>query len=360
MGDVLLATPLLRQMRRTYPNARLDVIVDERFAEVVRHNPHVDSALEYHRASRSLASPTNTKYDAVIDLQHNRRSAQIRRGLRTKYTSTLDKHRLQKIALVYLKRGLEHHVMPIAERYRQAAQIPNVIEVPDDDDGLELWLPEERAAWKQDNIYPPRLRDGSTPPQAPSFVTIAIAPGAHHATKRWPADRFAAAARQICTALAARSQSRSPSPSITCNVALVGGTADMELCEAVAASLTGMPKLNISNHAGSYSLYETVRVLDRASVLLTNDTGVMHMAAARRVPVVAVFGSTVQQFGFAPFRVRHEVVEAARELVPCRPCTHIGRARCPKLSAKKHFLCMTGIAPERVAEAALRLIGFET
>jgi heptosyltransferase-2 len=121
-----------------------------------------------------------------------------------------------------------------------------------------------------------------------------------------------------------------------------------------------MPKLNISNHAGSYSLYETVRVLDRASVLLTNDTGVMHMAAARRVPVVAVFGSTVQQFGFAPFRVRHEVVEAARELVPCRPCTHIGRARCPKLSAKKHFLCMTGIAPERVAEAALRLIGFET
>jgi heptosyltransferase-2 len=358
MGDVLLATPLVRQTRRAYPDARLDVIVDERFAEVFRHNPHVDSVREYSRARRAVANHSSIQYDGlgydtIIDLQHNRRSAQIRKAFHARAANerTLDKQRTHKLALVYLKRGFERPIVPIAERYRQTAQIQGVTDIPDDSDGLELWLPEEREAWKQGNIYPPSTRSNlplrTQPHPSNARITIAIAPGAHHATKRWPAERFAAAARQIAQRMAAHGMAT--------ECVLVGGVADKELCETIVEIVKQQQcaDCSMSNYAGATSLYNTARVLDGAAVLLTNDTGAMHIAAARRVPVVAVFGSTVQNFGFAPFRVPHQVVEASRDDVSCRPCTHIGRDWC----FKGDFACMMSVTPERVAHAALELVG---
>ena len=76
--------------------------------------------------------------------------------------------------------------------------------------------------------------------------------------------------------------------------------------------------------------------------LLTNDTGLMHMAAAVGIPIVAIFGSTVKEFGFFPYRADATILE--NNDLWCRPCTHIGRKRCPL----GHFNCMRKISVEQV------------
>ncbi|HJS47025.1 MAG TPA: glycosyltransferase family 9 protein, partial [Gemmatimonadales bacterium] len=94
--------------------------------------------------------------------------------------------------------------------------------------------------------------------------------------------------------------------------------------------------------AGEASLQGTGALLAAAAAAAAGDTGVMHMATAVGTPVVALFGPTVRQFGFFPYRARALVLE--REL-SCRPCTFHGSARCPL----GHHRCLRDISPEEVA-----------
>ena len=329
MGDVVLATPLVRQLRRTYPNARIDIAVADRFADVWANNPHVTCVWpvpSVHASEagsdelklemlESLSGQWNGEYDLVVDLQNSLRSAALRRGL-GKIVVRAPKHRLEKLALVYLKRR-PSIVTPIVERYRSTvAHLPLV----SDSEGCELWLPEERDL----GVYP------STRPAA-TRTRIALVPGAHHATKRWPVVRYA----ELASTLVHRGY----------DVVLLGGPSDTELCAAVEAA-AGVPMLRAD---GATSIEATVRMLDTCAAVVTNDTGVMHLAAARRVPVLAIFGSTVPELGFAPYGTPHRIVEHD---VACRPCSHIGRTKCPK----GHFLCMEGITVGSVLHALQELL----
>lgn len=331
MGDVLLSTALLRQLRTAHPHARIDVIVDERFAEIVRYNPHCSQVIEYNRQSTSSdiatlrqslgSSLPHGMYDAVIDLQRNHRSRRLRQGM-GKHVYRIHKNRWKKVALVYLKQNFYTDIVPIAERYRLTVR---ELGVCDDGEGLEMWLPEESSS----AVYPPAVRTTKGTHQR-----IAVAPGAFHATKRWLPERFAEAASVLAQEMQA-------------DIVLLGGTADKHICSTVAMHI---PKgIVVTDTSGTTSMSETARLLDSCSLLLTNDTGVMHIAAARRIPVVSVFGSTVQHFGFAPFRVPARVVETN---LPCRPCTHIGRNHCPQ----HHFHCMRFVETNHVVAAARAVI----
>jgi heptosyltransferase-2 len=78
------------------------------------------------------------------------------------------------------------------------------------------------------------------------------------------------------------------------------------------------------------------------SLIITNDSGLMHLASALKIPIVAIFGSTIKSFGFSPFGVKNIIVE--NNSLNCRPCSHIGRNNCPK----KHFKCMKDVTPQLV------------
>jgi heptosyltransferase-2 len=104
-----------------------------------------------------------------------------------------------------------------------------------------------------------------------------------------------------------------------------------------------------ADFSGKLSLLETAALLDRADLLVTNDTGVMHMAAALKTPVVALFGPTSGQLGFTPFRAPSIVIEKD---LGCRPCSYHGSRRCPK----SHFNCMRFIESEEVIDSAETLI----
>jgi lipopolysaccharide heptosyltransferase II len=330
LGDVILTTPIVRQLQQTYPRAIIDVAVASRFAGVYEHNPRirtqwlVDPTPEFDDGDADavkLAMHENVKggrYDLVVDLQNNVRSNAFRRGLGERIVSA-PKYRLQKLALVWLKQK-PSTIVPIVERYREPlSDLPLVM----DTHGPEVWLADERL----DGAYAPHVVRRSTN----GTTHIVLAPGAHHATKRWPVARFAELA-----AMLVRQGAR---------VSLVGGPADVAICDAVAAA-SGVDLIRAD---GATSVEQTIRVLDASDVLVTNDSGVMHLGAARRIPIVAIFGSTVKELGFAPYGVKYRMVEHD---VGCRPCSHIGKSRCPR----GHFMCMEGIKVEEVHHAIQRLI----
>ena len=155
----------------------------------------------------------------------------------------------------------------------------------------------------------------------------ALAPGAAHATKRWPLRHWRALAEQL--------------RGMGYGLVAVGGAGDRQLAGELGP---GVP-----NAAGEFTLQETGACLARATVLVSGDTGVMHMATGVGTRVVALFGPTVEPFGFFPYASRAEVLE--RDL-SCRPCSAMGTERCPL----GHHRCLEEIFPDQVAAAVQRLV----
>ena len=330
LGDLILTTPVVRQLQRTYPRAIIDVAVASRFKDVYAHNPHIrkqwladpspqiDDEDSDEVKLQMRESLDGGKYDLIIDLQNNIRSKGFRRGLGDNVVEA-PKYRLEKLALVWLKKK-PATITPIVERYREPlSNLPLVM----DTDGPEVWLEEE----KLDGAYAPHV----VPRTTNGMTHVVMAPGAHHATKRWPVAKYAELAKRLVGEGA--------------RVSLVGGPSDVQICDAVDKA-SGVP---VDRHDGALTLEETIRVLDKADVLVSNDSGVMHLGAARRIPTVAVFGSTVKELGFAPYGSKYILVDHD---VSCRPCSHIGKSKCPK----GHFLCMEGIEVEQVQHAIHKLL----
>ena len=318
LGDVILATGLVRQIKGAFPDAAIDVAVDSRFAEVWSHNPRVRRVYAIDRAVRTnselSAVATQAPYELVIDLQKNRRSKEIITSLKlppaTRVVS-INKHRWEKLALVWLKRR-PSMVTPITKRYWNTVQDVGVMY---DEAGPEVWSAEDASGVR------------------PIANSIGIAPGARHATKRWTAQGYADLVRHLVVDNHE-------------NVVLLGGPDDVAICDEIE-SLAGVA---VERADGAGNLGQTLSALDRCRLVVSNDSALMHLARARRIPVVAIFGSTVQELGFAPSGADVRIVE--RLGLPCRPCSHIGRDRCPK----GHFRCMNEITSGEVAVAVESLL----
>jgi ADP-heptose:LPS heptosyltransferase len=155
----------------------------------------------------------------------------------------------------------------------------------------------------------------------------------------WPEERFA----ETVTILAVQHGAG----------VLLFGAGDQEhaQCADIAEMIRrSAPHIPVVNLAGTTSLTETAAVMDRCSIVLGNDSGLMHIAAARKRKVVVIFGPTVRELGFFPFGTQSKVIE--NTLLDCRPCTHIGLPFCPK----GHFKCMNEIPTQRVVDAATHLL----
>ncbi len=326
MGDVILTTALVRQIRSKYPSARLDFVTSKQFSEIFRYNPHISNLIEYDKQS-SMADIADLKnkikskipggrFDIVIDLQKNMRSRVFRSGLGDRYFY-VKKMRLHKLSLVYFKRPLLKGIVPIPEIYRITA---SPLEIEDDGKGLELWLPGEVGT------YPPETNTDR------NNLKIAVAPGAFHNTKRWQQEKYLELIIHL-------------KDNLNADIVLIGGKKDKEITDWIKSNLN----FDFEDCTESDSILQTAKAIDSVSLLISNDTGVVHIAAARKVPVIAIFGSTVQEFGFVPFRTKYEIVE---KHLPCRPCTHYGLYKCPKV----HFDCMNKISVEDVVSAVKRMI----
>jgi heptosyltransferase II len=325
IGDVLLATPLVRTLKTSHPQASIDFLTKKSYVSLIETNRRVDKILAFSPetgfgglldAARGIRK---NRYDAVIDLQGNWRSVFLSLFSGAEIRSRAKLNRFRRFLLVRWKWDTYGEIVPVPVRYMRASPIP----VKDDGRGLDLPVPAEavqsvREAWRKLGF---RRSDR----------VVALAPGAGRKTKQWPAERFA----EIGRALSKRGF----------KIILIGGGKDGDAC---ARTGRGMRRA-VPDFSGKWSLLETAAALQRADLLVTNDTGVMHMASALGTRVVAIFGPTTRHFGFMPFRANAVVVE--KEL-DCRPCSYHGTERCPR----KHFKCMRDITGEEVLDRIIQLL----
>lgn len=316
IGDVLLTTPLVRALRARHPDARLVFVTKHTMAPLLADNPHLSEvvALDAGEPIGSLARRLALlRPDRGLDLHGSLRSAALRLLVRCPWRG-YSKRKFRRGLLVSTKIDLYGEPVPVPERYFEAAR---GLDVRPDGAPPEFFLGKAATAWANHWLGERHLTG------RPLAV---LAPGAAHLTKRWPLERW----RAVAALLAARGLS----------LVTVGGTDDRPLGDA----LSGLAV----NAAGVASLQETGALLARARLVISGDTGVMHMATGVGTPVVALFGPTVRQFGFFPYHGRAEVLERSLD---CRPCSVMGGARCPM----GHHRCLLDIGADDVVSAAQRL-----
>ncbi|HEU4525566.1 MAG TPA: lipopolysaccharide heptosyltransferase II [Gemmatimonadales bacterium] len=324
IGDILLTTPLLRAIRTRHPGARIAVLTKEPYVPLLSHNPHVSEVLAIAPDEGILAIAERiraVRYSHLLDLHGNLRSHALRR-LAPGAWSSYDKRTLQRALLITAKRDRYGAYLPIAERYFEAAM---GLEVVPDGGPPDFFLSEAADCRAAERLV--ALELGRERP------VVAIAPGAAHATKRWPVEYWVHLVGRITQTGA--------------DVAVLGGTDDVEAAAAITRAAGGA---SVASLAGALGLQETGAVIRRAEVLISGDTGVMHMATGVGTPVVALFGPTVRQFGFFPYRSPASVVELQ---LPCRPCSAHGSRRCPL----GHHRCMRQLVPDLVFPALAEVLG---
>ena len=317
IGDILLTTPLIRALRARHPGARIDALTKPGFAPLLADNPHLSAVLfpEPDESLGSLAARLRgAHYTHRLDLHGSLRSRALRL-LVPGHWGGYRKHRVARALLIRTRRNrYPTGTPPVPERYFEAAA---GLGATPDGKPPEFFL-SQATMGEVDGFLAESGLD-------PSRGLVALAPGAAHATKRWPVEHWKALAASL------RARGRP--------VLVVGGTEDAETAAEVARAAAGAVSV-----AGRFGLQGTGALLKRASALVSGDTGVMHMATGVGTPVVALFGPTVEAFGFFPYRARARVLQ--RDL-PCRPCSRMGGPACPL----GHHDCLRGILPEAVAAA---------
>ena len=319
IGDIVLVTPLLRAIRTRHPHAHVTVLTRDRYAPLLADNPRINEVIGWEPATpfaELVADLRSRPWTHRLDLHGSLRSARLRRALGGRW-GTYPKHRLARTLLIRTKRDFYRDRRHVAERYFDAARD---LDVRPDDGPAELFL--RREAFTAADAFLEAHRLGR------ERTLLAVAPGAAHATKRWPERHWLA----LMGRLTARA-----------DVVILGGAAERE----VAARMAAAGGERAASAAGVFDLQGTAALIKRARSLASGDTGVMHMATAVGTPVVALYGPTVEAFGFFPYRARASVLQ--RDDLTCRPCSKMGGPRCPL----GHHRCMEEILPDDV-EAALR------
>lgn len=317
LGDVVLTTPLLSALRRRLAPRRLVVVVRPEARPLVEGHPDVDAVLvdDKHGADRGVAGTL----------------AVARRLAAERFDLAVVPHRSLRtavqVAWARIPRRIGFDVSRGAwlfhERVRRDPSRHDV------ERNLALMTP--FGGWNEaPRLHVPVSTEAAA--RAASLLPagagplVVLAPGSVWPTKRWAADAFAALARRLAAEGA--------------RVVLIGGPGDVEVAGRVAV-LAGA---GIVSLAGRTDLATSVAVVDRAAVLVANDSAPMHVACARDVPVVAVFCATTPALGYGPWGARTRVVDVD---LACRPCGRHGGRRCPRGTED----CMRLVEPERVHAA---------
>jgi heptosyltransferase-2 len=306
LGDILITTPFVRAIKTQFPNMKIDMLIREEYADVIKLNPYLDSKLFFKKDdqdyNRLIEQLRDRRYELVIDLQNNLRSKKVASSINIK-TVKFDKRSFDKFLLVNFKINRLKEAPPIPIRYANTIQ-----NIKLDEQGLDLFTDKSAntVLVGKNNL-------------------IGFCPGARHFTKRWLKEYFIELGNKLVEN--------------GYTLVLFGGKIDKEICAELVDKISGT--INLSNND---ELLQTAADMKLCRAIVCNDSGLMHTASATGTKVIAIFGSTVKEFGFTPFNCDHLILE--NNLLTCRPCSHIGRSDCPK----KHFECMKSIKPEFVLE----------
>jgi heptosyltransferase II len=316
IGDIVLATAAIEAIAKAEPDSQIDLICKARFAGLLKGHPKLANVYGFDETGRQkglrglllfIHGLSANKYNFIIDLQNNPRSRMITMCLNGRKKFHWPKDTWRRRMLVWGRgRGIAYKT--VIQRYLEALK---------------------KAGIEQPEAKPRLYPVADDPIKLPQGEFIAIAPGAHWPTKRWPGYS------ELVTKLVNREL----------GIVIVGDKND----RAIAEEIINKAKVSVTNLCGQLDLSQLAYALSKAKLLVTNDTGAMHIAEAAGTPVLAVFGPTVKQFGFAPWHRESRVVETELD---CRPCSLHGSNQCPK----GHFNCMKLISADQVLDAVIKNI----
>jgi ADP-heptose:LPS heptosyltransferase len=317
IGDIVLTTPVIRILK-SRPETLVHYVVFRKFSQVLKHNPYIDKVITVDRSIREVIPELRSyDYDLIIDLHRNIRTLSLKLRLLKPFV-TFRKLNLRKLLLVVFRLNYMPEVH-VVDRYLKTL---DKLMLTNDFLGLDYHIAD--ADFHALDQLPPWCNEGY----------YAIVVGGRYPTKIFPPAKVREVVMQL----------NKP-------VVLVGGQEDFgrgaEICEEIPAE-------KAFNACGRFSLNESAAIIAKASVVLTNDTGLMHIAAAFKKKIVSVWGNTVPALGMTPYlplHLQHRSVIIQRDDVKCRPCSKLGYDKCPR----RHFDCMLNIDPADVASAMHQL-----
>ena len=307
IGDIVLTTPVIRCLRKQYPDDEIHFLTKHSFRGIVAHNPYINKIHtlgdDFDAMLHELAAE---EFDYVIDLHHNLRTLRVKKFLKKAKSFSFSKLNVEKFILTNFK----INTLPkkhIVDRNFECIRSLNVV---NDGLGLDYFIPAMDEV-KNDDI-----------PLSHMHGYIAIVIGAALATKKLPLHKL----EELCAAIGHP-------------IILLGGKEDHEAGKAIARQ----DEIKIYNACGKFNLNESADLVKKAKLVITHDTGLMHIAAALQKPIISIWGNTVPAFGMYPYygqrsNMQYDVVEINK--LWCRPCSKIGYKKCPR----GHFKCMENIA----------------
>lgn len=310
IGDIVLTTPVVRCLRKKFQDADIYFLTKKKFAPIVESNPHITKVLTLAEDFEdTIDILKDVKFDAVIDLHYNIRTLRIKQALKGVPFYSFNKLNTRK----WIYTNFKINMMPakhIVDRYLETAACLGVV---NDGSGLDFFIPEKD-----------KVKDSDIPfSHSHGFLSIAI--GGAHFTKKLPVDKLL----DLCA-------------KIEYPIILLGGKEDYDN----AVKISAIDPVKIYNACGKFSLNESADIVRRSNLVISHDTGLMHIAAAFKKMIFTIWGNTVPSFGMYPYQAPYKTFEVNK--LWCRPCSKIGYERCPL----GHFKCMNNIEIDKIAESA--------
>jgi ADP-heptose:LPS heptosyltransferase len=315
IGDIVLTTPVVRCLKQQLPDAEIHFLTKNQYLPLLKENPYLDKIyIINNKVTDILEDLKSENYDFIVDLHKNLRSSRVKMALGVE-SGTFNKLNKKKWLLTNLKMNLLPKIH-IVDRYFGALK---KLQIHNDGQGLDYFILVSDAISVSD-YFPDEFLEG--------YIVLVV--GSKQQTKQLPLEKMI----ELCA--------KTESP-----VILLGDKSDsqkaQQICEVIGEK--------VFNGCGVFTINQSASVIQQAKVVISPDTGLMHIAAALKKKVISVWGNTVPDFGMYPYfpvgQENYHIVEVLG--LSCRPCSKLGYKECPK----KHFRCMMDIDVEEI----LKLVG---
>ncbi len=326
LGDLILTTPLFREVKKKFPDSRLTVIVNKGTESVLEANPHIDEIIPLDK--KVIKASIFGFWNFCIDLRKRNFSICISPHFSFR-SSIMAWMTGAKRRIGYTTAGFSFFLNEKIQRpLRGLHEVDKLLSL--------LYTEEERRSisrrpelfWKPESVL--GIQAEMQKHHLEKGKYILLSPSSVWETKRLPAEKFKVVGQELARKTGLK-------------IVLTGGKGDKDLCDEVGAGY-GI------NLAGKTSLPEMSYLMSQAALLITNDSSPIHFASAFNLPTLAAFGATIPAFGYTPLADKIFISEVLG--LDCRPCGIHGGRVCPKV----HFRCMLEQDTERMVEEAIRLI----
>lgn len=317
IGDILLTTPVIRCLKHQYPHAELYYLTKKEYAYWLAANPNITRVITLEKSLiATIAALKKIGFDCIIDLHKNQRTLLIRAFFPFTPSFSHDKLTMEKWWFTCFK----VNILPkkhLVDRYFEGLER---LGVQNDYAGLDFFIPPER--YYDIKSLPEPFQNG--------YIVYSI--GGNHATKRMPVEKWLKLASLV------------PYPTIV----LAGTEARTD------GSTIARFNDHVMNLCGTTDMFQSASIIKQSKLVVTHDTGLMHLAAAFKKPVITIWGNTTPQFGMYSYYGKNPVINHHFEVngLKCRPCSKLGYNRCPK----RHFACMTQQNIIRIADTVHELL----